>query len=123
MYMYHTYYIFIFNILHQLRVYTLLSEYTFVLNFNFYCHQAVSREWDALHVYIANNIDWMKVWIERCEQSGHGISWEGVASFVKVTLRNGDTNLTQREIDIAYGLKDKKESILINHSIFFKITY
>ena len=25
----------------------------------------------------------MKVWIERCEQAGHGISWEGVASMVK----------------------------------------
>ena len=61
----------------------------------------------------------MKVWIERCEQSGHGISWEGVTSLVKATHHNGDTNLTQREIDLAYGLKDKKASILINQSIFF----
>ena len=61
----------------------------------------------------------MKVWIERYEQSGHGISWEGVASLVKVAHHNGDTNITQREIDLAYGLKDKQESILINHSIFF----
>ena len=58
----------------------------------------------------------MKVWIERCGQSGHGISWEGVASLVKATHRNGGTNLIEREIDLAYGLKDKKESILINHS-------
>ena len=67
----------------------------------------------------------MKVWIERCEQSSHGISWEGVASLVKATHCNGDTNLTQREIDLAYGLKDKKESILINHSnsFFLQITY
>ena len=65
----------------------------------------------------------MKVWIERCEKSGHGISWEGVASLVIAAHRNGDTNLTQREINLAYGLKDKQESILINHSIFFlKIT-
>ena len=61
----------------------------------------------------------MKVWIERCEQSGHEISWEGVTSLVKATHLNGDTNLTQREIDLAYGLKDKQASILINHTIFF----
>ena len=60
----------------------------------------------------------MKVWIERCAQSSHGISWEGVASLVKVTYRNGDTNLTQREIDLEYGLKDNKASILINHYFF-----
>ena len=40
-----------------------------------------------------------------------------MASLVKSTHRNGDTILTQREINLAYGLKDKKESILINHSI------
>ena len=49
----------------------------------------------------------MKVWIERCEQSGHGISWEGVASLVKAAHPNGDNNLTQREIDLAYCLKYK----------------
>ena len=67
----------------------------------------------------------MKVWIERCKQSGHGISWEGVASLVKVAHRNGDTNLTQRKINLAYGLKDKQESILFNHSnsFFLQITY
>ena len=61
----------------------------------------------------------MKVWIERCKQSSHGISWEGVASLVKGSHRNGDTNLIEREIDLAYGLKDKMESILINHSKYF----
>ena len=49
--------------------------------------------------------------IERCEQSGHGISWEGVASLVKVAQRNGDNNLIEREIDLAYGVKDKMASI------------
>ena len=61
----------------------------------------------------------MNVWIERCEQSDHGISWEGVASLVKATHCNGDRNLTEREIDLAYGLNDRKESILINHSKYF----
>ena len=67
----------------------------------------------------------MKVWIEWCEQWGHGISWEGVASLVKVAHRNGDTNITEREIDLAYGLKHKQESILINHSkyVILKITF
>ena len=76
----------IFNLLHQLRAYTLFRKFTSLLNFNFYCHQAVGQEWDAIHLYIAKNIDWMKVWIERCAQSSHGISWEGVASLVKSTL-------------------------------------
>ena len=61
----------------------------------------------------------MKVWIERCEQSGHGIPWECVASLVRETHRNGDINLTQRKIDFAYGLKDKQASKVINHTIFF----
>ena len=61
----------------------------------------------------------MKVWIKQCEQSSHGISWEGVASLVKALHHNGDTNLTQREIDLAYGLKHKQASILINYTIFF----
>ena len=62
---------------------------------------------------------------ELCEQSGHGISWEGVASLVKAAHHNGDTNITEREIYLAYGLKDKIASILINHSKYFilKITF
>ena len=42
-----------------------------------------------------------------------------MASLVKGTHHNGDTNLTQREIDLAYGLKHKQEIILVNHTIFF----
>ena len=61
----------------------------------------------------------MKVWIEWSEQSGHGISWEGVASLVKEAHRNGDSNITETELNLAYGLKDKHESILINHTIIF----
>ena len=90
-----------------------------VLNFNVYCHQAVGREWDAIHLYIEKNIDWMKVWIERCEQSSHWISREGVASMVKEAHCNGDGNITESEIDLAYGLEDKMASILINHSKYF----
>ena len=53
----------------------------------------------------------MKLSIERCTQSGHGISWEGVVSLVKEAQRNGDNNLTEREIDLAYGVKDTMASI------------
>ena len=60
----------------------------------------------------------MKVWIEQCEQSGHGIRWEGVASLIKATHWNGDNNITHKEIDLAYGLKDKQKIILINHTIY-----
>ena len=63
----------------------------------------------------------MKIWIERCKQSGHGISWEGVDSLVKVTHHNGDRNITEREIDLAYGLKDKMANISINHSKYFML--
>ena len=73
------------------------------MNFNFYCHQVVGQEWDAIHLYIANNLDWMKVGIEGCKRLGHGISWEGVASLVKATHCIGDTNITEREIILAYG--------------------
>ena len=55
----------------------------------------------------------MKVCIERFNQSGQGLSWEGVASLVKEAHRNGDANLTEREIDLAYGLKDKQVSMIL----------
>ena len=61
----------------------------------------------------------MKVWIERCKQSGHAISSEGVSSLVKAAHRNGDRNITERQIDLAYGLNDKMESMLINQSKYF----
>jgi len=28
----------------------------------------VGQEWDALHLYIAKNLDWMENWIEDCEE-------------------------------------------------------
>ena len=87
------------------------------MNFNFFF--IVGQEWDALHFYVANNLDWMMVWIERCQQSGRTLTWEGVASLVKEAHRNGDSNVTQREIDLAYGLRDKQVriNILITHII------
>jgi hypothetical protein len=53
----------------------------------------------------------MKLWIEQCEQHHGRLSWEGVATLIKRAHRNEDHNLMQREIDLAYGLKDKQVSI------------
>ena len=50
--------------------------------------------WDALHLYIANNLDWMKLWIEQCEQHHGRLSWEWVATLIKIAHRNEDHNLT-----------------------------
>ena len=54
----------------------------------------------------------MKIWIDRCIQCNGRLSWEGVASLLKEAHRNQDTNLTQREIDLAYGLKYKHANTL-----------
>ena len=57
-------------------------------------------------------LDWMKVWVERCKQTNIGrLSWYGVSTLVNEDEHRGDTNTTQREIDLAYGLKDAQESI------------
>jgi hypothetical protein len=59
-----------------------------------------------------NNLDWMKLWIDQCNIQCNGrLSWEGVATLLKEAHHNQDTNLTQREIDLAYGLKDKQKHI------------
>jgi len=51
--------------------------------------------WDTLHLYIANNLDWMKLWIEQCEQHHGRLSWEGVATLIKRVDHNEDHNITQ----------------------------
>jgi hypothetical protein len=54
----------------------------------------------------------MKVWIEICIECDGMLTWEGVSKLVIEAHCNGYTNLTHREIDLAYGLKDKQESML-----------
>ena len=75
----------------------------------FFCTGA--REWDALHLYIANNLDWMTVWIEQCQHSGRTLTWKGVSSLVKEAHRNGDSNVMPMVIDLAYGLRGRKVHI------------
>jgi len=84
------------------------------------CFDIVGREWDALHLYIANNLDWMENWIEYCEEYFGRLSWEGVSKMIKTTHRHRHEcpDLTQREIDLAFGLKDKK--VIKLFTLFFK---
>ena len=50
----------------------------------------------------------MMKWIERCQQNGCSLTWEGVASLVIETHRNGDSNVMPMVLDLAYGLRDAK---------------
>jgi hypothetical protein len=74
-----------------------------------------------LHLYIANNLVWMNLWIERCKQDNGGrLTWKRLSELVKEAHRNEDANVTQREIDLAYGLKDGKVS---NFTHFIQLFY
>ena len=78
--------------------------------------------WDALHLYISNNLDWMEHWIEDCEEFFGRLSWEGVSKMIKTTHRHRHQFLdltSQREVDLAYGLKDKKASKLFTGIFLF----
>ena len=66
---------------------------------------------EALLLYIANNIEWMSEWIETCKARNDGrLSWKLLSELIKEAYRSGDGNVTDREIDLAYGLKDRKVS-------------
>ena len=64
--------------------------------------------------------DCMTVWIEWCQHSSHRLKWESISSLVKQAHCNGDPNVTQKEIDLAYGLRDAQVliSLLINRMFF-----
>jgi hypothetical protein len=52
----------------------------------------------------------MKVWIDRCKQHhGGSLSWKEFYELVREAHRNGYFDVMQREIDLAYCLKDGKE--------------
>jgi hypothetical protein len=73
------------------------------------CYHIVAREWDALHLYIANNLNWMENWIEYTEEYLGRLSCEGVSKMIKTLHRYRDQflDLTSREFDLAFGLKDR----------------
>ena len=81
----------------------------------------VARVWDALHLYIANNLDWMEHWIEDCEEYFGRLSWEGISKMIKTAHRHRHQHpdlTSQREVDLAYGLKDKQVSKLFIHVFY-----
>ena len=84
----------------------------------------VGRVWDAIHLYIAKNIDWMEEWIELCTEYYGTLTLEGVSKMIKTMHHNREEypKLTQREIDLACSLKDKKESIF-TLLIFFVVSH
>jgi hypothetical protein len=52
----------------------------------------------------------MNVWIERCKQHHVSrLSWQRLFELVREARRNEDANVTQKEIDLEYGLKDGEE--------------
>ena len=54
----------------------------------------------------------MEHWIEYTEENFGRLSWEGVSKMIKTTHRHQDQfpDLTLREVDLAFGLKDNQES-------------
>ena len=71
--------------------------------------------WGDLHLYIANNVVWMEHWIEDCEECFSRLSWEGVSEMIKIAHCHRHQFLdlaSQREVDLAYGLKYKRASKL-----------
>ena len=62
-------------------------------------------------MYIANNLDWMTVWIERCQQNSFSLTWEGVSSLVTKAHHNGDSNVMPMVVDLEYGLRGREVHI------------
>ena len=82
--------------------------------------------WDEIHLYLTNNIYWMEEWIEQCIEFYGTLSCEWVSKLIKTMHRHREEypgKLTQREIDLACGLKDKKESIFYTLIIFFVVSH
>jgi hypothetical protein len=49
----------------------------------------------------------MNVWIEICKQHNGGrLSWQRLSKLVREAHHNRDSNVMQRKIHLAYGLKD-----------------
>jgi hypothetical protein len=65
----------------------------------------------------------MKVWIDRCKQHHGGrLSCKELSELVRESLCNGYFDVTQREIDLAYCLKDGKEN-KFTHLFYYFILY
>ena len=68
-----------------------------------------AQDYEALLLYIANNLEWMSEWIETCKSCKNSrLSWKLLFELIREAYRSGDGNVTDREIDLAYGLIDRK---------------
>ena len=65
----------------------------------------------------------MIVWIERCQQNGCSLTWEGVASLVREAHRNGDSNVMPMVVDLEYGLRGREvhTNLLMIMTLMFHI--
>jgi hypothetical protein len=81
-------------------------------------YHIVTLEWDALHLYIANNLDWMECWIEYTKEYFSRLSSEEVSKMIKRMHHHQDQfpdPTSTREVDLAFGLEDKHASKLFTH--------
>ena len=70
-----------------------------------------AQDYEVLLLYIANNLEWMSEWIETCKAHNDGrLSWQLLFELIREAYRSGDGNVTDKKIDLAYGLKDTKVS-------------
>ena len=70
-----------------------------------------AQDYEALLLYIADNLEWMSEWIKTCKAHKNGrLSWQLLSELVREVYHSGDGNVTDKEIDLAYGLKDSKVS-------------
>ena len=68
-----------------------------------------AQDYEALLLYIANNLEWMSEWIETCKARNDGrLSRQLLSELIREVYHSGDGNVTDREIDLTYGLKDRK---------------
>ena len=49
--------------------------------------------WDAVRLYIANNLDRMEEWIEQCIEYYGTLSWEGVSKLIKTVHHRVKKNI------------------------------
>ena len=69
-----------------------------------------STEWDAIHVYIANNIDFIKRWTKRCEEFYGELRWNDLVEMIRKDYLDHDISLIHQQIDLAFGAKDRNVS-------------
>ena len=64
-----------------------------------------AQDYEALLLYIANNLEWMSEWIETCKARNDGrLSWKLLSELIREAYGSGDGNVTDREIDLEISI-------------------